>query len=189
MFITGSGAYYRQYLPHYRSPGAIYHCRFSLDSKDKSLWLTDDWMFEIIEDSILTEHKKQSLIHAYVIMADHTHVLIQPLPKQNNRLAWCDYREFYHLEHIAGRIKGRSSYRINRRIGRNGKLWQDESYDRVIRGGADLEETIDYIHHNPVRWELVSSPEQYRWSSLRTIYSGEKKYYGWFDLDEEIRHR
>jgi hypothetical protein len=61
-------------------------------------------------------------------------------------------------------------------------LWQDESFDRSIRNMRDLENTINYLHHNPVRWKLVESPEQYRWSSLRAIYSGEGKYGGRFDL-------
>jgi len=41
-------------------------------------------------------------------------------------------------------------------------LWQDESFDRSIRNMRDLENTINYLHHNPVRWKLVESPEQYR---------------------------
>jgi hypothetical protein len=61
-------------------------------------------------------------------------------------------------------------------------LWQDESFDRTIRNNRDLQGTIAYVHHNPVRWKLVEFPEQYRWSSLHTIYSGGEKYKGWFDL-------
>jgi REP element-mobilizing transposase RayT len=139
-------------------------------------------MFEIVEDSILAYHKKECLIHAYVVMANHAHTIVQPLPKYNTPFAWCDYHEFYPLEHIIGRIKGRSARLINQRCGRRGMLWQREFYDRTIRNVRDLVNTIDYLHHNPIRWKLVERPEQYRWSSLRTIYSGEERYRGWFDL-------
>jgi putative transposase len=139
-------------------------------------------MFATVEASILLDHKKECMIHAYVVMANHAHAVIQPLPDVNEPSAWCDYSRFYPLEFIAGKIKGRSTYQINKKIGGSGSLWQDESFDRTIRGERDLEETVDYIHHNPVRWELVISPEQYRWSSIRTIYSGEKEYRGWLDL-------
>jgi REP element-mobilizing transposase RayT len=182
MLITKQGAYYRQYLPHYRSPGSIYHCRFSIDKSGTCSRLTEDWMFAIVEESILARHKLDCLIHAYVVMADHTHAIVQPLPRVNDPLCWCDYHEFYPLEEIVGKIKGRSGRLINQRNAQAGPLWQRESYDRSIRSERDLEETIDYLHHNPVRWKLVDSPEQYRWSSLRTIYSGEEKYRGWFDM-------
>ncbi len=182
MFITRDGAYYRQYLPHYRAPGCIYHCRFSLSPSNQPFRFTEDWMFAIVETAIFADHKKECLIYAYVVMADHTHVIVQPLPRVNDPVAWCDQDAFYPLERICGRIKGRSSRRINQRAGRSGELWQPESFDRTIRGRRDLENAIDYIHNNPVRWKLVESSEQYRWSSLRTIYSGEEKYRSWFDL-------
>ncbi len=182
MFITRDGAYYRQYLPHYRAPGCIYHCRFSLSPSNQPFRFTEDWMFAIVETAFFADHKKECLIYAYVVMADHTHVIVQPLPRVNDPVAWCDQDAFYPLERICGRIKGRSSRRINQRAGRSGELWQPESFDRTIRGRRDLENAIDYIHNNPVRWKLVESSEQYRWSSLRTIYSGEEKYRSWFDL-------
>jgi len=179
---TKDNSLYWRFLPHYRSPGAIYHCRFSLNFADLSFQFTEDWMFAIVEDSILSEHKKESLIHAYIIMPDHSHAIVQPLPKENYPSAWCDLTGFYPLERITGRIKGGSSRRIHKQNGSAGSLWQEETYDRIVRGGQDLETTIDYIHNNPVRRNLVSSPELYRWSSLQTIYSGEEKYGGWFDV-------
>jgi REP element-mobilizing transposase RayT len=182
MLITKDAAFYRRYLPHYRSPGCTYHCRFSLNPSDQGFRFTEDWMFAIIERSILADHKRECMIHAYVVMPDHAHAVVQPLPRVNDPFAWCDCHAFYPLERITGRIKGRSARLINQGSGRSGMLWQDESFDRSIRNSRDLENTIDYLHHNPVRWKLVESPEQYRWSSLRTIYSGEEKYRGWFDL-------
>ena len=182
MLITKDGAYYRHFLPHYRTPGSIYHCRFSIDKNGTCSGFTEDWMFAIVEESILARHKFDCLIHAYVVMADHTHAVVQPLPKSNDPLSWGDLHAFYPLERIIGKIKGRSARLINRKTGKSGTIWQVEGYDRTIRNERDLWETINYVHHNPVRWKLVNSPEQYRWSSLRTIYSGEEKYGGWFDL-------
>jgi len=45
----------------------------------------------------------------------------------------------------------------------SGPVWQEESFDHVIRGDVSLEEKIDYIRQNPVRRGLVSRPEEYRW--------------------------
>jgi len=180
VFISKGGYVYRRRLPHYRSPGCIYHSRFSVYPDFERF--TQDWMFEVVESAILKHHKRECLILAYIIMANHAHVVMQPLPIANDPLKWCDYRAFYRLENITGRIKGRSSRIINQRIGRKGHIWQDESYDRTVRNERDLENVIDYVQHNPVRWRLVERPEQYRWSSAHTIYSGKEKYRGWFDL-------
>ena len=178
--ITADGASYRRFLPHFRSPGCIYHCRFSLRAPFR---LADDWMFAIIEAAILAGHKKESVVYAYNVMATHAHVVVQPLPTRvDDPYGWCDYLAFHPLERVVGRMKGRSARLINQRRGVSGSLWQDESYDRTIRDMRDLDNTIDYVHNNPVRWGLVALPEQYRWSSLRTIYSGEAKYAGWFDV-------
>ena len=189
MRITNDSVFYRRYLPHYRSPGCIYHCRFTVNPSDPAFRFTEDWMFATVERAILADHKRECMIHAYVVMANHAHAVIQPLPAVNDPLAWCDLEAFYPLERITGRIKGRSARLINQGSGRAGVLWQDESYDRTIRDERDLENTIEYVHNNPVRWKLVRYPEQYRWSSLRTIYSGDEKYRGWFDLPYALKPR
>lgn len=183
MGLTMDGAYYRRSLPHYRSPGCIYHCRFSVDPCFGCF--TQDWMFEIVEEAILLHHKKDWVILAYEIMSTHTHLILQPVPVCSHLSAWCDQRLFHRLETITGGIKGRSSRLINRRLSRTGILWQSESFDRTVRNEQDLESVIDYIHHNPVRWKLMERSEEYRWSSAHTLYSGDQKYAGWFDLPLE----
>jgi len=183
MKITPAVVYYRQNLPHYRGPGCIYHCRFSLILHSRFSGFTQDWMFEEVEKALLIEHKQTCVIYAYAIMATHTHTLIQPIPAVDEAGAWRDCSKYHELEKICGRIKGRSACEINKRLGFRGVRWQRESFDRTIRGDRDLENSIDYIHHNPVRWKLVRSPEEYRWTSLRTIYSGRKEYAGWFELE------
>lgn len=52
---------------------------------------------------------------------------------------------------------------INRQLGRTGHVWQEESFDRVLRVSEKLDEKVAYVLDNPVRKGLVSSSEQYRW--------------------------
>ena len=59
-------------------------------------------------------------------------------------------------------LKGYSAFRINRELGRTGSVWQDETYDHVIRGG-EMQEMFIYALFNPVRKGLVSTPEEYEW--------------------------
>jgi putative transposase len=53
------------------------------------------------------------------------------------------------------------------------KVWQEGNDAKEIHTTDFLEEKINYIHHNPVRSELVANPEEYLYSSARD-YSGEK---------------
>jgi len=90
-------------------------------------------------------------LHAYVIMPNHVHVLLQP---------------FVPLAKISGPLKGVAACDINTRLGRTGKpLWQDESFDHWIRNSAEFERIRQYIEANPVSAGLVDRPEAWKWSS------------------------
>ena len=180
-YETKYGGLYRRNLPHFRRADAIYHVRFSthLDFGN----LREEWMFEQVEYSILFAHKKTNLVYAYVIMPNHVHLVLQPLPKTREYEAFSDYRQFYRLEAITRILKSYTAVAINKKLGRSGHVWLHEPFDRIVRDRKDLDGLIDYVHHNPVRWRLVERPEQYRWSSVATIYSGKEAYKGWFDLD------
>jgi putative transposase len=53
-----------------------------------------------------------------------------------------------------------------------GSFWQPRYYDFCVWSEAKRLEKLKYIHRNPVRRGLVSSPEQWRWSSFRHYVSG-----------------
>jgi len=67
------------------------------------------------------------------------------------------------LPEILRAIKGASARSINLLNESCGPVWQDESFDHVLRGDESLQETIEYIRQNPVRRGLVEKPEDYRW--------------------------
>jgi len=88
-------------------------------------------------------------------MPDHVHVLFTALRGPEG---WT-----FALPEILKTIKGVSARRINQLAGRSGPVWQDESFDHVLRGNESLRETIEYIRQNPVRKGLAGKPEDYRW--------------------------
>ena len=183
---TESGHKYRRKLPHFRVPGAIYHARFSIHPDFKRL--KSDYEFRLVQESILFFHNKTCVLIAYVIMPNHSHAVLQPLPQSNEISAWCDYGYFYKLESILGSIKKYSSRRINKIHDRIGKpVWKSENFDRIARSEKDLDDLVDYIHGNPVRWKLVKRAEDYLWSSASTIYSGRSEYRYWFCADRFSR--
>src|SRR2546421_12788819 len=72
-------------------------------------------------------------------------------------------RSVVPLPEIMKAIKGASSHQINHRPGRHGSIWQEESFDRVLRSSEKLDEKIVYILQNPVRCGLVREWHEYSW--------------------------
>jgi hypothetical protein len=60
-------------------------------------------------------------------------------------------------------IKGTSARDINRLLKTGGPIWQDESFDHVLRSAESLRSKVEYIRMNPVRRGLVCIPEKYKW--------------------------
>jgi putative transposase len=95
-------------------------------------------------------------LRAVVVMPDHVHLIFTPLVDMKSS-------EVFSLARITKAIKGTSADLINQRLSRPGRVWQEESFDRVLRVSEKLDEKIAYILDNPVRKGLVQSAEEYRW--------------------------
>ncbi len=95
------------------------------------------------------------MIHGMVVMPDHVHLIFTPLqdPEGNP----------YGLGEIMHSIKGASAKSINRALNRSGHVWQDESFDHILRSEEGIRSKVEYICQNPVRKGLVASEEDYPW--------------------------
>jgi hypothetical protein len=60
-------------------------------------------------------------------------------------------------------IKGVTARKINELHGSTGTVWQDETFDRIMRNQDELDEKLYYMLHNPVKRELVKDPWEYPW--------------------------
>lgn len=96
----------------------------------------------------------QCVVHAYVLMTNHVHLLITP--QTGNGLA--------KLMQSVGR---RYVQYINRHYKRTGTLWEGRYKSSVIQAEAYLLTCMRYIELNPVRAAMVNDPGEYRWSSYR----------------------
>jgi REP-associated tyrosine transposase len=88
-------------------------------------------------------------------MPDHAYMIFLPLFDEKN--------ELFTFEEILGPIKGASSHSVNKALQRQGHVWQDESFDHVLRSEESLDAKIEYVRQNPVRRGLVARPEDYKW--------------------------
>jgi REP element-mobilizing transposase RayT len=91
-----------------------------------------------------------------VIMPDHVHLIFTP---------WIDHlaMEVFSLAKIMDAIKSASAHRVNKALGRTGRVWQTESFDHVLRSSESLDAKIAYLLGNPVRRGLVDVPADYPW--------------------------
>jgi REP element-mobilizing transposase RayT len=94
-------------------------------------------------------------LYAMVVMPDHVHLLLSPLRDQDG---WP-----FPLVDILQCLKSTTAHRINRLLHLSGPVWEEESFDHVLRSDESLQEKCEYIRQNPVRRGLVSLPEDYRW--------------------------
>ena len=98
--------------------------------------LGDASIAEIMSTAMLHFQNDRCLTSSYVVMPNHVHVVMKPLG---------DWR----LEQILDSWKGYVGHTVNRKLNRNGVLWQEESYDRIIRDEEHLYRVIQYIGANP----------------------------------------
>ena len=94
-------------------------------------------------------------LHGVVIMPEHVHLLLTPM---RNAEGWP-----FPLKDILKLIKGPAARSVNVLEGTSGALWQDESFDHVLRSNESFDEKLEYIRQNPVRRGLVTKPEEYEW--------------------------
>jgi putative transposase len=95
---------------------------------------------------------KNYLLHEFVVMPDHFHLLISPTLSLERSL---------HL------IKGGFSYRAKKELGFAGEIWEKSFYDRRVRGAEDYYNFKQYIRQNPVKRGLVAAFTDYPYSSAR----------------------
>ena len=87
----------------------------------------------------------------YVVMPNHVHLIMRPLQPTTDP-----------LEKILQSRKLRTSREINSALGESGTLWQEESFDRIIRDEEHLWRCVQYIGDNPRRAGL-SADNCLRW--------------------------
>jgi putative transposase len=92
-------------------------------------------------------------IHAWVVLSNHYHLLVH-------------VTQFKALGKIFQRVHGRTSHDWNEQDQKQGrKVWYRYS-DRFIRSERHYYVTLNYIHYNPVKHKLVTSPYDWTTSSL-----------------------
>jgi REP element-mobilizing transposase RayT len=98
-------------------------------------------------------HQRKWKLYAAVVMPDHVHLLVQPLP--------CGEKQWHSLGEILHSVKSYTAHSINKHRRTSGAVWLDESFDRIVRDEAEFREKFHYMMENPGRAGLVKGYEEY----------------------------
>ena len=155
----------------WNEPGHAHELTFScfhklaLLSKDR----TRQWLVEAVGRARV---RHEFDVWAYVIMPEHSHLLIHPRCHE------------YDMSAILTAIKWPVAIQSKRYLEKHAPQWlprltettpggrasvrfwqRGGGYDRNVRDDRALGSMVEYIHANPVRRGLVNTPSEWRWSS------------------------
>ena len=108
-----------------------------LDQGIGSCYLRNDKCAKAVEDALWYFAGERYDLYAYVIMDNHVHILC--MPRGENKIS-----------NIVESIKKFTAHRINDILNRNGKVWQKESFDTLVRNERHFISIINYIRKNDV---------------------------------------
>ena len=89
-------------------------------------------------------------LSCWAIMPNHCHLVIRPFESDS-------------LEDLLGAMKGVTARHINQALGTTGSIWEEESYDRIVRDEEHLWRVIQYIGRNPRLAGLEAEQTRRRW--------------------------
>jgi len=138
---------YKRHLPHWRQTGATYFVTWRLQRH--ALELSPEER-SVVASAIEHFNGERCDLAAYVVMNDHTHVLLT-------------LRGIWRLDQVLHSWKSFTARRILELRGTRGPLWQGEYFDRIMRDEQEFLEKAQYILNNPQkRWPEL---EDYPWTA------------------------
>lgn len=115
----------------------------------RALFQREPWA-RLLIDTLYHYRGAAYLLHEFVIMPDHIHVLLTPKTS---------------LEKAVQFIKGGFSYRAKKELGSSMEIWQKGFSDHRIRDAGDYFQHVSYVRENPVRKHLCERAEEFPYSS------------------------
>jgi len=148
-----------RHLPHWEEPGATYFLTFAL-RRPPVTDLTAPEIGPLVVGALRRFDGERYWLYDYTVMPDHVHVILKPIVRHDARTGRIACPT---LSRILGPLKGAVAHQINQLLGRSGPLWQDETYDHILRNPADYQEKAAYIFQNAHTAGLQDDPADWPW--------------------------
>ncbi|MFQ5611904.1 MAG: transposase [Anaerolineae bacterium] len=124
--------------------------------KSGPFWLQEPEVAKLVAESLHYRDGRVYDLDAFCIMPNHIHLVFTPLRKEDGT--------YHAMSAIMHSLKGRCAREANLLLGRQGKFWQHENYDRVIRDEAEWQRVVNYVLNNPVKANLVQHWKDWPWT-------------------------
>ena len=129
------------------------------DAGRGNCWLRIPEYAAIVADALRHSAGERYDLLEWCVMPNHVHVLIQLCPGSG-------------FEKVVRSWKNFTARRINERLGKSGRFWAPDFFDRLIRDEQHLARARRYIRMNPVKAGLCQSPEDWQWGS---VWAGQER--------------
>ncbi len=108
---------------------------------------------------------------ANAILPDHLHFIwTLPADSSDYSTRWRLIKSHFTRNWWAGETTSENASRVKKG---EKDVWQRRFWEHLIRDERDLTRHVEYIHFNPVKHGLVSSPSEWKYSSfLRYVQDG-----------------
>ena len=138
-------------LTHRTAPGLTYFVTTKTWRNHAVFQVTENAHI-LIQSLIRYRDNGAYLLHEFVVMPDHVHLLLTPTNQTS-------------LEKAVQLIKGGSSHEIHQQRGNISQIWSSGFHEESVRDHNDYSRKTDYIRMNPVHAHLVERPEDWPHSS------------------------
>jgi REP element-mobilizing transposase RayT len=143
--------FYRRNLPHIVT--SLRPIFVTFDTYER--WVLPPGARTIALRHALHDHGKKIFMDVALIMPDHVHLIFTLLQGEDELPC--------SLAEVMKGIKGVSARRINQLLGRRKPVWQDESFDHMVRDSEWSLAKFEYVCNNPVAAGLVRCANEYPW--------------------------
>jgi len=116
-----------------------------LDNSLKGAYLNGDVLSYIKKFLLEKDHDIYELV-AFTVMPNHLHIL---------------FKQKIEISKTVQRLKGVSSFEINKLLHRKGTFWEKSYFDKAIRDEAHFNTVYNYIKNNAVKASLNDAEERF----------------------------
>jgi len=117
-----------------------------LDRGEGECLLRQPELAEVVAEALRHFDEDRYRLLAWTVMPNHVHVVLRPISG-------------FEVPMIVHSWKSFTAHEINKRLDRNGAVWQVEYFDRLIRDNEELARQVEYAWRNPE----VARLEDWQW--------------------------
>jgi hypothetical protein len=125
--------FYRRNLPHIQRGDAAHFISFDTYKR----WALPYKARDIVMRALLHFDGAKIQAHAAVVMPEHAHLICTFLVADNGTP--------FSMAEVMHSIKSFTAHEINKHLHRTGSVWQDESFDHVIRREEGIGAKVEYL--------------------------------------------